>query len=131
MVRGGYIVFGHERPLKHLLEHGVVYTLRRMMRKQGVVKLKNGDRRTIGLVKVTYIGKVHANGGEPIVRTDGREIPLREFVKNSGFESLKDWINAYYEIFRVKCVGGARLYKVELVKTFWWSKCVVEDAESK
>jgi len=129
--RYGWIIFRNESALKHLLEHGVVYTLRRMMRKQGVVKLKNGNRRTIGLAKVTYIGKVHANGGEPVVKINGKEIPLRNFVRDSGFESLEDWLNAYYEIFGVKCVGGARLYKVELVKTFWWSKCVAEDAESE
>jgi len=118
MAKGGYIVFKHPRALNHLLTKGVVYTLRRFNRSKGVVELrtdKGGP--SIAEVFVELVGFVKSADGKYVVQApDGSETPLDEYVKESGFDTVEEWIDAYKKLHKYRSANQARLFRVKLLK---------------
>lgn len=93
---GAYITFKNEKALNYLLNHGFVYTLRRINRKTGVVTLKDGNYRDLGLVMVEYIGLVRkVNEKHVVFRLDGKVEPLENYVSGSGFSTVDEWLKAF------------------------------------
>jgi len=120
MVMRGYITFKNRKALNYLLKHGFVYTLRRINRKTGVVTLKDGNYRDLGLVMVEYIGLVRKVNGKYIVfRLDGETELLENYVAGSGFNSVDEWLKAFESL--TGKTEPKRLYKVTLLRLFKWS----------
>ena len=114
-----YIIFQNDKAFRHLVKKKIVFTLRAHNRKEGVVKLKrNKHSKSIGLVRVEFIGNVvKKKNGDYIVKTKDNEINLEEFVKYSGFNSLEEWLCAFWKYY--KRVNTIKLYKVTLIQLFY------------
>lgn len=114
---GAYITFKNEKALNYLLNHGFVYTLRRINRKTGVVTLKDGNYRDLGLVMVEYIGLVRkVNEKHVVFRLDGKVEPLENYVSGSGFSTVDEWLKAFESL--TGKTEPKRLYKVTLLRLF-------------
>ena len=114
--------FKNETVLSFLLENGIVYTLRRHLRKKGqdgrtVVDWITSCRgcKKVATALVTWIGLVDLESRKVFTPNDINPKPLEDFVKFSGFGCVEDWINAY-RAFTGKKPKTAYLYKVVLMK---------------
>lgn len=125
--------FKSEKALKHLLEHGIVYTIRKEKRKRtGKDWIKKSRRgKKIADVIVEYVGRVEIlyRGdnkwfGGIVFPGDGKYLyddSLENYVEHSGFKTLNAWIR---ELMRLNGIRTWRkmtidwhLYKVTLVET--------------
>ena len=111
------IVFKSDKAFNHLVKHGYVYTLRRYA-KVGYKCLKR-DRygKSVGLVKVEYIGTV-VKLDTYFVNVNNKLIPLEQFAKHSGFNSLVEWLSEFRRLTGVFNPVNAKLLKVSLVRLF-------------
>jgi len=121
-----YITFFLEEPFRQLIEHGEVFTIRRYHRKQGLVEIRRRKTdRPVGLATVELVGFVKKeNGSFVVVDENGKIISkLDKFVNKSGFDSLRDWIEAYLKFYKKphNYFSFGRLYRVRLVK-LWNAK---------
>jgi len=114
-----YIIFENDRVFEFLITKGVVYTLRAFNRSTGVVKLKRSkSSKSIGLAKVELVGNVKRVGDKYIVLTrNGENYNLEEFLQYSGFDSLAEWLCAFWKYYNR--VNTIKLYKVTLIKLFY------------
>ena len=114
-----YIIFENDKAFNHLVKKKFVFTLRAHNRKEGVVKLKRSkSSKDVGIVKVELIGVVKKINSKYVVETKNKEIKdLEEFVKYSGFDSLYEWLCAFWKYY--KRVNTIKLYKVTLIQLFY------------
>lgn len=126
------IYFKDEKALKHLLEHGVVYTIRKHKRKRtGKDWLAKGRKsgkiadvivEYVGEVDIVYLGNNKWKGG--IVFPNGMKYLyddyLENYVEHSGFKTLNAWIRALMRLNGIstwrKMTIDWHLYKVTLLK---------------
>jgi len=102
------------KALEYLLNNGVVYYIDRLVRKKGIVVLKNYNNEDIGKVFIELVGKIKMKNRIPKVITEHNEIPLSHFIEHSGYHLLTEWVSDIKTIFQVKTLGGLRLYKIYL-----------------
>ena len=125
------IYFKDERALRHLLEHGIVYTIRKHKRKRMGKDWLARDRKSgkIADVIVEYVGKVEILymkydkwvGG--VVFPDGKKYVyddyLESYVEHSGFKDVRQWIRVLMKINGIrtwkKMTIDWHLYKVTLL----------------
>lgn len=114
--------FKNETVLNFLLENGVVYTLRKHLRKKGqdgrtVVDWITPFRgcKKVATALVMWIGVVDLESQKVFTVEDPEPIPLENYVDKSGFGCVEDWINTY-RAFAGKKSKSAYLYKVVVMK---------------
>jgi len=94
------ISFSLENVRNHLLENGIVYTLRSKPHKEGK-DWANSGRCTKKIAEVVIT-----------------EFPFDDplyYSKQSGFETLKQWMDAYCKLNHDPTMKKARLYRVEVI----------------
>jgi len=93
------IYFNITEAKNHLLKNKVVYTLRERKRKYlGKCQIHQGSYRNFEII---------GNGRVSFVKSINNDNELLPYVKQSGFEEVKDW--------RKKAGNSKYLYKVELI----------------
>jgi len=73
------IWFNVKKARDFLLKNGYVYTLRPKKRREGIDILSYGGFGKKGVVYVIFVKEIK------------NDVELREFVKDSGFESVQEW----------------------------------------
>lgn len=113
--------FKNEAAMNFLLKNGIVYTLRRHLRKKNRNSRTTKDwitsfrgHRKVADVLVTLVGHVDLEL-QKVCSVYSEPEPLENYVKMSGFATVKDWINAY-RAYAGKNVKNAYLYKVVVMK---------------
>ncbi len=104
------ISFKSKKALNYLLKHGLVYTLRPFKRKEGITALLNEKDMKIGLVEVKFITELNS---ENLAES------LKDFVGESGFKSVEEWINEAKKLLRGNLPERLYLYQVKLLKLFY------------
>jgi hypothetical protein len=105
------IWFNVEKARNFLLEHGLVYTLRPHRRKrEGTDMLCFNGFGKKGIVDVTYVGSFGDEG-------QFDEELLDDVVPYSGFDTLKDWLDAAFTLSGTS--GCHYLYRVKLLSVAW------------
>nr|QFN51303.1 hypothetical protein [Pyrococcus abyssi] len=119
--------------MKHLLKHGVVYTIRKEKRKRvgkdwittgrGNKKIADVNVEYVGMVEILYKGFGNWFGG--VVFPDNKpkfmyDATLEDYVKHSGFNTVNAWIRELMRLNGIKTWKKMpiewHLYKVTLVK---------------
>ena len=95
--------------LKHLLEHGFVYTVRLRKRKKDETYDWVTDRRGGRKIADVYVCLVGGCGDNP----EAWKLNLWAWVDHSGFPTVNDWINEILKLNHGK-IGQAWLYLVKL-----------------
>jgi hypothetical protein len=96
------ISFSLENVRKHLLEHGIVYTLRDHPHKTGR-DWANSGRCTEKIADVSII--------------EVQFKYLDKYLIHSGFETVEQWLAAYCHLNGESSLPQARLYRVEVIST--------------
>jgi len=110
-----FITFKSDKAFNYLIANGYVYTIRKRLAVGNKWLKRDWRGDPIGLVRVEPVGVVKAVGkGKYAVNVNDELIPLEQFVKYSGFDSLEEWIS--FEKLHAGCIAGSVLYKVVLVK---------------
>jgi len=92
------ILFQSERALKHLLEHGFVYTVRLRKRKKDECYDWVTDRRGGRKIADVYVCLVGGCGST----LESWKLNLWAWVDHSGFKTVSEWINEILRLNRGK-----------------------------
>jgi hypothetical protein len=109
------IIFSHPKARNYLLTHGLVYTIRKNLRKHVQCKDWMTDKRTGKKICTVWVD-------DPLELDTVDEHCLPEyFVRNSGFDSMTEWLKAMQRLNQGKMLKSGWLYRV--VKMEWCSTC--------
>ena len=103
------IIFQSERALKHLLQHGLVYTVRLRRRKRVECLDWVTDRRGGRKIADVYVCLVGGCGGT----VEAWKHNLWAWVDRSGFKTVDEWVDEILRLNRGK-TGQAWIYLVKL-----------------
>jgi len=82
------VIFSDPRPLRHLLKEGFVFTVRRRRKRIGrcwIAKSRHGRKICDGvIIPYAELGTVNS----------GNLLTLRMVAKNSGFNTVDEWVDA-------------------------------------
>jgi len=95
-----WITFNEEKPLNFLLSKGYVYTIRHWYPKKPQIRRIRVKGNFLSVkVKVSFIDILH-----PLSKLD-------EYVHGSGFENVKEWIDAIFrQHFKSENLRKGKLY---------------------
>jgi hypothetical protein len=97
------ISFQLENVRNHLLEHGMVYTMPSKPHKEGKDWANSGrTTKKIADVKITEI-------------YPSKDEYLGDYLKDSGFKTINEWIEAYLKLNNDFMLYNMRLFKIELI----------------